>query len=184
MKGLLGRSDAGTATRCVAEPDLNSPPALPGRLQVGLQVGLQTGLPGALPDRQSAIRRARRGAVAWSRGLQAEEAACAALVRDGWNILMRRARTGAGEIDIVAERRLEHEPSLLAFIEVKARPRLSNAAASLSRRQQARLLIAAEILLGSNPGWTQDGIRFDLLLVDAAGQVRRIADAFRREWTD
>lgn len=97
---------------------------------------------------------------------------------------MRRARTGAGEIDIVAEQRLAHAPSLLAFIEVKARPLLSDAAAALSSRQQARLLTAAEILLGLNADWTHDGIRFDLLLVDAAGTVRRIADAFRRERTD
>ena len=40
---------------------------------------------------------------------------------------------------------------------------------------------AAAILLAANPGWGRAGVRFDVLLVDAAGAVRRIADAFRQE---
>jgi putative endonuclease len=68
---------------------------------------------------------------------------------------------------------------LLAIIEVKARPSLADAAASLSDRQQARLIAATEIILADNPDWGAQGVRFDLLLVDAAGVVRRIADAFR-----
>lgn len=68
---------------------------------------------------------------------------------------------------------------LLAIVEVKARPSLADAAASLSDRQQARLIAAAEIILAANPSWGAQGVRFDLLVVDAAGVVRRIIDAFR-----
>ena len=68
---------------------------------------------------------------------------------------------------------------LLAIVEVKARARLVDAAASLSSRQQARLISATEIILANNPEWGSNGVRFDLLLVDQAGVVRRIADAFR-----
>jgi putative endonuclease len=64
---------------------------------------------------------------------------------------------------------------------VKARPTLAEAAAALSARQRARLSSAAEILLAENPGWGREGVRFDVLLVDAARTVRRIADAFRQE---
>jgi putative endonuclease len=35
--------------------------------------------------------------------------------------------------------------------------------------------------LAENPGWGREGVRFDVLLVDAARTVRRIADAFRQE---
>jgi putative endonuclease len=91
-------------------------------------------------------------------------------------VLARRLRTQAGEIDLVAERE-----GLLAFIEVKARPELGAAALALAPRQRTRLLAAAEIALASNPGWGRAGIRFDLLLVDRDGRVRRIADAFRHE---
>ena len=104
----------------------------------------------------------------------AEDAACAALMADGWTILARRLQTGAGEIDIVADR-----AGLLAFIEVKARPGLAEAAAALSPRQQARLLAAGEAALATNPEWGRAGVRFDVMLVDSAGRVRRITDAFR-----
>ncbi len=122
------------------------------------------------PTRQS------RGRHAHADGLAAEQAACTALAAEGWTVLARRARTPAGEIDIVVER-----SGLLAFIEVKRRASLAGAAVALSPRQRARLLAAAEILLAANPGWGRAGIRFDVMLVDASGRLRRIADAFRDE---
>ncbi len=106
--------------------------------------------------------------------MQAEDAAVAALAREGWQVLARRARTPAGELDLVAERE-----GLLAFIEVKARPSLTEAAHALRAPQRARLLAAAECWLAENPGHGAAGMRFDVLLVAVDGTVRRIADAFR-----
>lgn len=97
-----------------------------------------------------------------------------ALERDGWVVLARRARTPAGELDLVAERE-----GLLAFVEVKARPSLQQAAFALGPRQRARLLAAAECWLAENPGHGAAGMRFDVILVAVDGTVRRIADAFR-----
>ncbi len=120
--------------------------------------------------------RQAKGRQAYALGVDAEATACAALAADGWTILGQRLRTAAGEVDAVAEK-----DGLLAIIEVKARPSLSDAAWALNPRQQARLLAATEILLAANPTWGQAGVRFDVLLVDATGAVRRIADAFRLE---
>ncbi|UFN51024.1 YraN family protein [Roseomonas sp. OT10] len=124
----------------------------------------------------AAPRRAARGREAERQGRLAETAAAAALRAEGWLILAERARTPAGEIDLIAER-----GGLLAFVEVKARPSLATAAAALGRAQQARLLAAAEVWLSLNPGHGSAGIRFDVLLVDALGRVRRVVDAFREE---
>jgi putative endonuclease len=124
----------------------------------------------AEPRRQASGRASQAG------GIAAEAAAAAALEADGWTILARRLRTPEGEIDLVAECR-----GLLAFVEVKSRPRLSDAAYALSPRQRARLLRAGAVALAENPGWGREGVRFDVLLVDAEGAVRRIADAFRAE---
>ncbi len=96
--------------------------------------------------------------------------------QDGWRVVARRLRTPAGEIDLVAER-----DGLTALIEVKARGCLADAAFALQPRQQARLMAAAEIALAQNPGWGQAGLRFDVMLVDEAGSVRRVKDAFRAE---
>ena len=118
----------------------------------------------------------RRGSRAIALGIRAEAAACAALTRDGWHVLGQRLRTEAGEVDAVAEK-----DGVLAIIEVKARPTLADAAAAVSLRQRSRLLAAAEILLAEHPDWGAAGVRFDVVVVDAAGRVRRIADAFRIE---
>lgn len=118
--------------------------------------------------------RTQRGQAADRRGRAAENAAAMALELDGWTILARRLRTKAGEIDLIADK-----AGLLAVVEVKARPRLAEAAAAVSARQRDRLVAAADLVLSDHPDWGRQGVRFDLLLVDAAGQVRRIADAFR-----
>jgi putative endonuclease len=120
--------------------------------------------------------RASRGRLSQASGVGAEEAACTALVGEGWTVLGRRLRTEAGEVDVAAEK-----DGLLAIIEVKHRQTLAGAAHALTRRQQMRLLAAAEILLAENPGWGQAGVRFDVVLVDHMGAARRIADAFRLE---
>jgi putative endonuclease len=119
-------------------------------------------------------RRRVLGAAAQARGLHAEAAACAALAAEGWLVLARRVRTAAGEVDLVAA-----QGDLTAFIEVKARPTLAEAAVALGPRQRARLIASAEALLAEHPDWGRGGVRFDVLLVDAGGRVRRIADAFR-----
>jgi putative endonuclease len=107
-------------------------------------------------------------------GLEAERLACCALQRDGFAILGRRVRTAAGEIDALAERQ-----GLTVFVEVKARRTLASAAAALQPRQQARLLGAAEILLGEHPEWGRNGVRFDVIAVDSSGRMRRVKDALR-----
>jgi len=121
-------------------------------------------------------RREGIGLRAQAQGVAAEALACRVLEADGWTIHARRARTKAGEIDVVAER-----DGLLAIVEVKRRLSLAEAAASVGPRQRARLLAAAEILLADHPDWGRTGVRFDVIVVDDSGQVRRIADAFRLE---
>jgi putative endonuclease len=119
-------------------------------------------------------RRLLRGRRAEASGRDAEEVAAGALLREGWSVLARRARTPAGEIDLVAER-----DGLLAFIEVKARPSLSEAAFALGPRQRARLVAAAECWVAEHPDHGAAGMRFDVVIVAADGTARRIADAFR-----
>src|ERR1700689_5487196 len=72
-------------------------------------------------------QRRSRGSLAHALGVNAEEAACDALARDGWVVLARRVRTEAGELDVLADK-----DGLLAIVEVKARPTLADAAAALS----------------------------------------------------
>jgi putative endonuclease len=118
--------------------------------------------------------RVARGRTAQRSGVAAETLVVEALVTAGWVILGRRLRTEAGEIDIAAEK-----DGILSIIEVKSRMALDVAAYALGPGQRARLIGAAEILLGAHPGWGRAGVRFDLWLVGAGDTLRQVADAFR-----
>jgi len=126
----------------------------------------------AMPTRPNARTTTRHAAEARGRG--AEERVAARLEAEGWTILARRFRNPGGEIDLVAERE-----GLLAFVEVKQRAALAEAAYSLTPRQQARLVAGAEAWMAVNPGHGTAGMRFDVVLVDAGGRMRRITDAIR-----
>ncbi len=118
--------------------------------------------------------RAQRRRAAYDDGIAGEDCAAHALRRDGWDILGRRVRTGAGEIDLIATRE-----AMVAFVEVKTRPTLAEAVASVTPRQQVRIAAAAEVWLAGQPALADAEIRFDVIVVDALRRVRRVADAFR-----
>ena len=84
--------------------------------------------------------------VAFRFGLSAESRAAAFLIAKGYRILARRFRTRFGEIDIVARRR-----NLIAFVEVKARASLDEAAFAVTPRQKARIIDAAQVWLVAHP---------------------------------
>jgi putative endonuclease len=65
-----------------------------------------------------------------------------------------------GEIDIVARRR-----GVLVFVEVKARERLADAAEAIGKRQQNRIIAAAEFWLAGHPEDGAGDMRFDVVLV-------------------
>ena len=106
-------------------------------------------------------------------GLSAESRAAALLIAKGYRILARRFRTPVGEIDIVARRR-----HLLVFVEVKARQRLDDAAWSVTERQRARIIGAAEAWLANHPDQNIRDIRFDAMLVAPGRLPRHIPAAF------
>jgi putative endonuclease len=111
--------------------------------------------------------------VAFRTGISAESRAAAFLIAKGFRILARRFRSPVGEIDIVARRR-----GLLVFVEVKARPDLGDAAWSVTDRQRARIIAAAEAWLARYPDARISDIRFDAMLVAPGRIPRHIPAAF------
>jgi putative endonuclease len=111
--------------------------------------------------------------VAFRTGISAESRAAALLIAKGFRILARRWRSPVGEIDIIARRR-----ALLVFVEVKARENLDDAAWSVSERQRARIIAAAEAWLARNADDRITDIRFDAVLVAPGRIPRHIPAAF------
>jgi putative endonuclease len=115
--------------------------------------------------------------AAFQTGLSAEARAAAWLMAKGYRILAKRFRTPYGEIDIVARRR-----NLLAFIEVKARASLDEAAYAVTARQQARIINAAQawlqVWLAAHPEHADFELRFDAMLIAPRRLPRHLLAAF------
>jgi putative endonuclease len=111
--------------------------------------------------------------AAFQTGLSAESKASAYLIAKGYRILARRFRTPYGEIDIVARRR-----GLLAFIEVKARATLDDAAYSVTPQQQQRIIAAAQAWLMAHPEHADFDMRFDAVLIAPKHLPRHLTAAF------
>ena len=111
--------------------------------------------------------------VAFRLGLSAESRAAAFLIAKGYRIVARRWKSPVGEIDIVARRR-----KTLIFVEVKAREKFDDAAWSVTDRQRARIVAAAEVWLAANSNRAIEDIRFDAVLVAPGRIPRHIPAAF------
>lgn len=121
------------------------------------------GLRSAAPERVAAFRA----------GLSAESRASLYLVAKGYRILARRYRTPYGEIDIVAQRR-----RLIAFVEVKARATLDDAAYAVTPQQQSRIVAAAQAWLMEHPEHAAFDMRFDAVLIAPKSLPRHLMAAF------
>ena len=117
----------------------------------------------AAPERVAAFRT----------GLSAEARAAGYLMAKGYRILAKRFRTPHGEIDLVARRR-----NVIAFIEVKARASLDEAAYAVTPRQQRRIIDAAQGWLMAHPEHAESDLRFDAMLIAPRRLPRHLLAAF------
>lgn len=111
--------------------------------------------------------------AAFKSGVTAETVAADYLKARGYLILASRFKTPYGEIDLVAQL-----PSLLAFVEVKARARLDDAAYAVTPRQQRRIIDAASAWLAAHPEHADFDMRFDAMLIAPKHQPRHLMAAF------
>lgn len=114
------------------------------------------------------------------RGHRAERLAAWWLRLKGYRVLARgfaigRGR-GAGEVDLIVRR-----GSVIAFVEVKARADLAQAAAAITPAQQARIRRAAQAFLAGRADLAGCGLRFDAVLVTPFSLPRHICDAWRMD---
>ena len=128
---------------------------------------------GASPTEPAAKLPSPERVAAFRTGLSAESRAAAFLMAKGYRILAKRFRTPYGEIDIVAKRR-----NLVAFVEVKARATLDDAAFAVTARQQGRIIDAAQAWLVAHPEHANFELRFDAMLIAPRHLPRHLLAAF------
>jgi putative endonuclease len=90
----------------------------------------------------------------------------------GSQILDRRVRTPAGEVDLIARR-----GRLVAFVEVKTRRHVAELDHAIDERRLARVAAAAEVLMPryATPG---EDIRIDVILLAPGARPRHIENAW------
>jgi putative endonuclease len=107
-------------------------------------------------------------------GDAAEDLALHYLQQQGLTLLQRNFRCKGGEIDLVMQ-----ESGALVFVEVRKRAdtRYGGAAASVTGRKQARLIIAAQVFLQRYR--SPPACRFDVIAIDgtAIDWLRNAIDA-------
>ena len=113
------------------------------------------------------------GAVSHAAGHAAEAAVARWYERDGRLVAARRWRSEAGEIDLIARDGAE-----VIFIEVKQSRSHAEAAEHLTPRQMARICASASVFLAGEPAGQDTAVRFDVALVDGAGRIEIIENAF------
>jgi putative endonuclease len=113
------------------------------------------------------------GAISYHAGVAAEAAVARLYESGGTPITARRWRSEAGEIDLIARNGAE-----IIFIEVKHSRSHAEAALHLTGRQIARITASASVFLGQEPAGQDTAARFDVALVDEAGRVEIIENAF------
>lgn len=119
----------------------------------------------------------RNRKAAYALGLAAEDEAAKYLQRLGLFEVARRAKMKGGELDLIVE-----DEQTLAFVEVKARAKLSDGVEAVTLRQQARIRAGLRAWLAQND---TDGIRLstksvrcDVVVVAPACEPLHIPNAF------
>ncbi len=116
----------------------------------------------------------RERQAARSRGRYAEWAARWWLRLHGWRVLATNLRTPVGEVDLIVKR-----GRTLAFVEVKRRTKMSDAAEAIRPQQQARIQRAASWYLAQQPQFGHCHVRYDAVLVTPGRLPQHVVDAWR-----
>jgi putative endonuclease len=90
----------------------------------------------------------------------------------GWQIVARRVKTKAGEVDLIAKR-----GGLVAFVEVKTRASAAELDLAIDERRLRRVAAAAELLAPTYAAGGED-VRIDVILVTRGRPPRHIENAW------
>ena len=109
-------------------------------------------------------------------GKLGEDFAANFLMTKGFKIIFRNWRCRHLEVDIVAM-----DANTLVFVEVKERKNIEHAMVAISKQQQKRIVMAAQVFLQRNPQYRDFDIRFDAVFVKLPFTIVHIKNAWGAE---
>lgn len=115
----------------------------------------------------------QQGALAYHSGDCAETGVAERYAQAGYQVVSRRWRSAAGEIDLILRQK-----DLWVFVEVKKARNADLAALRLDRRQMNRICQSACCFCEGLATGSLTEMRFDVALVDGFGRVEIIENAF------
>jgi putative endonuclease len=115
-----------------------------------------------------------RGKTSNLAGDAAERAVARLYERMGMRVAERRWRGEGGEIDLIVR-----QGATVIFVEVKKSRDFARAAQRIQARQVARIMTTASEFLKWEPAGQMTETRFDVALVNRAGEVELIENAFQ-----
>lgn len=119
------------------------------------------------------MRSAAQRHLSFARGHVAEAKALAALLVKGYRPIARRFSAAGGEIDLIVVR-----GRTVAFVEVKARPRIELALEAIGPGKRERFARAARLWLARNPWAMTRTLRADAVFVAPRRWPRHVPAAF------
>lgn len=130
------------------------------------------------PAIDPAVRNGRRirGRNAYLSGLAAEDAVVRIYAERGLDLLRRRWRGSRAEIDLILR-----DGGTFIFVEVKKSRSFDTALLSLGRAQRLRITQAASEYLGECGHDQMTDMRFDLAMMNDAGAVEIVENAFAED---
>jgi putative endonuclease len=127
----------------------------------------------AAPTMPATPEAARRRRQTFARGRRAELLAALALVAKGYRPLAWRVSVGGGEIDLIVRR-----GNVVAFVEVKARPTLDEAAIAIDARKRRLFSRAVRAWIARSPWSAGLTLRADAVFVAPGRWPRHLVSAF------
>jgi putative endonuclease len=120
------------------------------------------------------MKKSLKSTASYYKGIHGERIASDYFSKQGYEILLQRYQSSAGEVDLVLAK-----DQILIFVEIKARPTIDDCLNSISKRQQARIMTAAECFLSDNFATYQHyDLRFDVIAVDQNENITHFENAF------
>lgn len=108
-------------------------------------------------------------------GAQAEDRALAFLEAQGLSLIERNWRCKAGELDLVMR---DGDTVVIAEVRARARDDHGDAAETVDRRKRRKIVASTLLWLAARRKYEEWPLRFDVVTLDAGGQVEWLREAF------